>query len=299
MIAAVMVLYHPDRGLLERAIDSLSGQVDRLCFVDNTPAPSAAVAEVCRASRVPAEYVALGANRGLAVAQNLAIRNCLRDGCSHILLLDQDSIVPGAFTEKLLAAERSLEASGVRVAAAGPAFVDRKSGKRSYAVRYGWFHVKKILTGGRGQGPVETDWLIASGTLIRSQVLEQVGMMKDELFIDWVDAEWGLRARRMGLRSFIVPDIVMEHSIGDSSEKLLHYEFNLHSTARNYYIVRNAVYLLQPKSMGWPWVTTMLLRIPKHIAVHSWYSPDRWRSFTSMMRAVVDGLRGNLGPIAE
>jgi rhamnosyltransferase len=297
MIAAVMVLYHPDQQLLERAVDNLYGQVDRLCLVDNTPAPSPALADLCRTWRVPVQYVAFGENLGLAAAQNLAIERCLRDRCSHVLLLDQDSLVPGDFTERLLAAEASLEASGVRVAAVGPLFVDRKTNQRSYAIRYSWFHVKKIRAERAGQGPIEADWLIASGTLIRCRVLQQVGMMKSDLFIDWIDAEWGLRARRMGMRSFIIPDTVMEHSIGDASERLLGYEFNLHSPTRNYYIVRNAVWLLQPKAMGWKWVTTMLLRIPKHIAVHSWYAQNRWSSFTMMMRAVMDGVRNRLGKI--
>lgn len=297
MIAAVMVLYHPDMTLLERAIYCLDGQVDKLHLIDNTPAPSDALRELWRKSHVMVEYVALRGNRGLATAQNLAIQVCFREGCSHVLLLDQDSVVPRGFTEKLLEAEQSLEALGFRVAAVGPAFIDRKTRQKSYAIRYGWFHVKKIQIDQPHQGPVETDWLIASGSLIQCKVLHEAGMMRDELFIDWVDAEWGLRARQMGLRSFIVPENVMEHSIGDSPKRLLNYEFNLHSTARNYYIVRNAVYLLQPKELGWKWVTTMLLRIPKHIVVHSWYSKDKWRSFTSMMRGVFDGFRGRLGPI--
>jgi GT2 family glycosyltransferase len=35
------------------------------------------------------------------------------------------------------------------------------------------------------------DWLIASGSLIRCEVLREVGLMREELFIDVVDTECG------------------------------------------------------------------------------------------------------------
>jgi rhamnosyltransferase len=298
MIAAIVVLYGPDLALLERGIQSIAGQVDTVYMVDNTEVPRAEMESFLLKWGDVLQYLPLGCNRGLATAQNLAIAECLRAGYSHMLFLDQDSVAPASLTEKLLRSERELVGSGVRVGAVGPLFVDQKSQVLSYAIRYEWFRARKIFVEPPGNGPVETDWLISSGSLIRSSVLETIGLMRDDLFIDWVDVEWGLRARMMGFSSFIVPDAVIEHSIGDASVEVFSHSFSMHSITRNYYIVRNATYLLRPKGMGWKWVTTMLLRIPKHIAVHTWYSQDRWRSFTVMMGAVVDGLRGRLGPIA-
>jgi len=298
MVAAVIVLYHPDIALFERALRSVCGQVDTVFIVDNTPNPSAELAPLLCKSQKLIQYRPLGSNQGIAAAQNAGICECLRTGFSHVLFLDQDTVLPDRLIEKLLSSERELVDSGIRVGAVGPLFVDQKSQVLSYAIRYAWFRARKVFIEPPGNGPVEADWLISSGSLIRSSVLEEVGTMREELFIDWVDAEWGLRARTKGFRSFIIPDAIMEHSIGDDSVEVFNHSFNMHSVARNYYIVRNATYLLRPKGMGWKWVTAMLLRIPKHIAVHTWYSKDRWRSFTVMMGAVVDGVRGRLGPIA-
>lgn len=297
MIAAIVVLYGPDLALLERGIESVAEQVDAIYLVDNTVAPLPGLTTLLLKWGKLVRYMPLSCNKGIAAAQNLAIAECLHAGYSHLFFLDQDTVTPADLTAKLLRSEHDLVESGIRVGAVGPLFVDHKSQVLSYAIRYAWFRALKIFIEPPGSGPVEADWLISSGSLIRSSVIEEVGAMREDLFIDWVDAEWGLRARGKGFRSFIAPDAIMEHSIGDDSVELFNHSFNMHSVARNYYIVRNATYLLRPKGMGWKWVTAMFLRIPKHIAVHTWYSKDRWRSLTVMMGAVVDGVRGRLGPI--
>lgn len=299
MTAAVMVIYQPEIALLDKVLNSIVHQVDTVFVVDNTMIPSRELASLFQIWSESIRYIHLGVNSGLATAQNTAIRECLNDTYSHILLLDQDSICSPDLMEKLLQAEHSLIADGVQVAAVGPLFVDRKTNQLSYAVRYDWFRIKKIYIDPSNQEPVEADWLIASGALIRTSVFEEIGAMKDDLFIDLVDAEWGLRARNKGFKSFIIPNAVMDHSIGDDSKKVLGYTFALHNTARNYYIVRNSTYLLRPQKMSWKWATAMILKIPKHIAVHSWYSSSRWHSFRVMVSAALDGIRGRLGPISD
>jgi rhamnosyltransferase len=299
MIAAILVVYYPDVSLLGAVLRAVIGQVNQVFVVDNTPEPSIECASLLEGHKDRILCIQLNENKGIAAAQNIAIGVSLGSGYSHVLLLDQDSVLPDGLIKKLLKAEGDLIRSGANVGAVGPLFIDTKTGNTSYAIRYGWFRAKKFYIPAWEREPVEADWLISSGSLIRASVFKEVGLMRDELFIDWVDAEWGLRARNKGFKSFIVPDVVMEHSIGDASEKFLDYTFTLHSISRNYYIVRNSTYLLSPKRMGWKWMTAMALRIPKHIAVHSWYSPNRWRSFSVMVLAALDGFRGRLGPSTD
>jgi rhamnosyltransferase len=299
MVAAIIVVFHPDIDLLGRSLRNISKQVATIYVADNTPSPTINLVNLLRVSNGRVRHLALGFNRGLAEAQNIGIRECLRGGFTHVLFFDQDSVPPLDLTQKLLEAERDLIASGVQVAAVGPLFVDKKTQQLSYAIRYRWFRVEKVTVYPGQNCPVESDWLISSGSLVRTSVLRTVGLMKDELFIDWVDAEWGLRARRAGFKSYMVPQTVMEHSVGDASSHLLGYTFNLHGLTRNYYIVRNATYLLFRESTGRKWSSAMLLRIPKHILVHTAFSKIRWQSFGFMMRGLVDGLRGRLGPFTN
>lgn len=298
MIAAIVVLYKPDSGLLDRLICSAAPQVDHLFVIDNTPG-SAAVGEVFFQRYRPfcISYQALGDNKGVALAQNVGIAAAARDGYSRVLLLDQDSALPADMVAKLSLTEQALLASGNKVAAVGPLFMDEKTGSFAKAIRHNLIFVRRLDVDNSSDRPVEADYLISSGSLIRLSVLREVGVMREELFIDWVDVEWGLRARDKGYKCYIVPNVVMKHSIGYSSVTAFGKEINLHNDVRNYYIVRNATYLLWCRSMGWQWRAALALRIPQYVLFYSWYSPQRLNCLKLLVEAVGHGLRGRLGRI--
>jgi rhamnosyltransferase len=295
MIAAVIVLYHPDLPLLRRLLESITNQVETIIAVDNTPGSSPESSVFSESFPCPVSYVPLGENKGIATAQNIGIRKSLSEGYSHVLLLDQDSCPAPNMVQELLSAEQGLLESGQKVAAVGPVFIDEKTGSTSKAIRHGWMNVNKIPLHATMKEPVESDYIISSGSLTRASVLAEVGAMRDELFIDWVDIEWGLRARRAGNICYIAPSAIMTHSIGDAFVHTIGKNINLHSDTRHYYIVRNATYLLRLKTMGWRWRTVTVPKIPLYVCFYAWHSSNRWNGFKLLCRAFSDGIRGRVG----
>ena len=274
--------------------------MDAVWFVDNTPgskqtvfAPSEAEAEW------PVVYRSLGENHGIAYAQNVGIHEALALGFDHVLLLDQDSLLPTTVVKNLLAAEKHLQQKGVCVAAVGPTFVDVKTGLLNRVHHHTWFRLHKPTVDVGVALPIKTDWLIASGSLIRREVLEQAGTMLNELFIDAVDMEWGLRAKSLGMHSFVVPSAQIRHDVGDSNGRLLGVTVVLHGKLRNYYIVRNWVYLLRLPSMGMRWRTGAVPHVIKFMLVHLWFSKERRTQWTYFVRALKDGIAGRMGRYAE
>jgi rhamnosyltransferase len=296
MIAAVIVLYYPDLPLLERLFESLAGQIDFTIVVDNTPSPSTECSEFLKAYGNRIFYTSFGDNMGIATAQNAGIRKGISEGCSHVLLLDQDSSLAPGMVNTLLSTEEQLLAVGKQVASVGPLFVDEKTQKPSFAVRPGRVRVKRLPLTRHSPEPVESDYLIASGSLTRSVVYRTIGLMRDELFIDWVDIEWGLRARSEGFISYIAPNAIMAHSIGDAAVRFLGVDILLHSDTRNYYMIRNATYLLRLKSLrNWRLITSF--KVLMYVVFYSLYSRHRWKTSNLLIRAVIHGLRGRLGRI--
>lgn len=296
MVAAVIILYYPDLLLVERLMGTLSNQVDLIFAVDNTPFPkNNAVRELFANLKQEIRFVDLGDNKGIGFAQNIGIRHGLDAGASHILLLDQDSAVPTNMVSSLLQAEQDLVREGQRVAAVGPVFVDEKTGERSSPFRQGYLRAKKLAIFDGSTAPVATEYVIASGSLIRREVIEDVGMMLDALFIDLVDIEWGLRAKAKGYRSYIVPSAVIMHSVGDRAVHVFGRNIYLHNDTRNYYRIRNGVYLLRVRHMGLHWRVSTTLRIPKDVLVYSVLSSHRTRTLALLCRACLDGLRGKSG----
>lgn len=295
MITAIVVLHYPDLTVLDRLLMSLSGQVDRVVAVDNTPSPSATMLQFLARCPYPISYVPLGQNRGIGDAQNIGIREGISRGCSHVLLLDQDSAPHPEMVARLIAAESELLNAGVQVAAVGPRYTDQRTGTPSCAVHRGWLLVRKTDLDPRSGQPVETDNLIASGSIIRSTVFQSVGLMRDDLFMDFVDTEWGLRARNKGFKSYCVPNALMMHSVGDATIRVLSREIYLHNNLRSYYKLRNAAYLLRLSSMGWRWRSFTLRWIPYYLSLTICTSDNKLRNALLLVRALWDGLRGKLG----
>ncbi len=295
MTAAVVVIFNPDLTLLDRLLKSTIDQVEEIFVIDNTPGVSEDFSSYFDRYDRRISYVPLGENTGIATAQNIGIRKSIDSGCSHVLLLDQDSALSTDMVEQLLKAEQTLLEAGEKVAAVGPLFVDEKTGTVSRTIRHRKLTIKRELVRPDASAPVGTDYLISSGSLIRTLVLQDVGGMMNELFIDWVDIEWGLRARAKGYESYIIPSTLMRHSIGDVSVEVFGREVHLHNDVRNCYIVRNATYLLRVKTMGWEWRLVTIPRVPHYILLYFWYSDHRMRSLNLLLRAFWYGMRGKLG----
>lgn len=294
-VAAVVVIYYPERDILRNLLASVDGRVATIFVVDNTPPTDAN-----KAPGIPTEYkdkvvhIALGENTGIATAQNVGIRAAAESDHTHVLLMDDDTVLPPGAIEKLLEAEQMLLRSGEQVSAIAPAFIDRLNGKMSSGVKQGWFREEKIVLDPDGNCPVRTDYLQASGSLIRTSVLNRVGLMRDEFFLNFVDIEWCLRANRLGYASFVVPNVVMEHAVGDEVAFLFGKEFRLHSLFNDYYFVRNAAYLLMQASMGYRFRSMLLLMLPKYIVIHGWLTKSRWTSYRVLFRALQEGLLGTM-----
>ena len=295
MVAAVIVLYNPNMPLLDRLLRSVVGQVQKVFVIDNTPGATADFSSFFDQYQANISYIPLGENKGIATAQNIGIRQSMNTGCSHVLLLDQDSALPSDMVADLLNAEQKLLREGKKVAAVGPLFIDEKTGAISRSIRHHYLKINREPVDSSASTPVETDYLIASGSLIRATVLQDIGGMMDELFIDWVDIEWGLRAIARGYASYIIPTVLLKHSVGDVAIKVLGRDVHIHSDVRNCYIVRNATYLLRVKTMGWEWRVVTIPRVPHYILLYFWYSDHRMRSLNLLLHAFLDGIRGKLG----
>ncbi len=293
-IGAVVVLYFPHLEELRRLLASLPREIARVYVIDNSPEGSRLGADEL-VTPMPVEYFAAGRNLGIASAQNLGIAKAIEDGCSHVLLLDQDSFMHPEVVRQLLEGEEFLLKQGARVAAVGPCYLDRKTGASSPALRSRWFSIEKVKIDPGVEKPVATDYLIASGSLIRVSVLKEVGFMRDDLFIDWVDIEWAHRAKARGFQCFLVPHAHMEHSLGEDAFTLFGRNFHVHSEIRNYYYLRNALYLMRLASVDRKWKSAYMLKAPMYSILFIALAENKRKGAALVYGAVRDAFKGKLG----
>lgn len=292
-VVAVVVSWRPVAADLHCLLGSIAPQVDEVVVVDNgSPGlePSRTVASVtgCR-------LVALGENRGVAAAQNVGVAEARRRGASHVILFDQDSEPAPDMVATLVRVARDAEAGGLPVAAVGPRYMDERQGNPPPFIRVRGLRVEH-LTAAAPDAVVEVDYLVSSGCLIPMSALDVVGGMREELFIDYVDIEWGLRARSLGLRCFGSFGATMRHSLGETPLRFLGRSYPAHSPLRHYYHMRNAVWLYRQAWVPPGWKAADALRLVLKYGFYTLFARPRPLHWWMMTRGLWDGLRGRTGP---
>ena len=299
-IAAIVILYVPSEDTLARLLQSLQGTLNQIYVIDNTPSPQISWVSQTWFSEhgFEVQYRTLGDNMGIAKAQNVGIEMAIECGCDHVILFDQDSEATSGMLNALMAEECLLLNQGIKVGSVGPSFIDEKTGDYAAAIKQGWFFVKRIPIHKGDTKPIAVDFLIASGTLIRTQVLQDVGVMMDELFIDWVDIEWSLRAGKSHYAHFMSSKTVMYHRIGDDFIDIGVKKVNIHSDIRKYYIIRNACFLLRNHKMPIKWRINTACKLPAYMLIYLLTSKSKIDLVKLLLRSVTDGFTRRLGKMA-
>lgn len=182
-------------------------------------------------------------NNGIAFAQNLAIDYAVKLSADFILFFDQDSHIDENFTGNLVSDFHKVSTNNDLVAAVGPRFIDENKGFYFPALRFNSFGLIDKISVENIQEPIEVSFLISSGTLVSVTALKEIGNMKEEFFIDYVDTEWCFRALSKGYKLYMSEKAVMRHSVGDDTIKLLNFKIPVHSGYRRYYRVRNLFFM--------------------------------------------------------
>jgi rhamnosyltransferase len=292
-VIAAVVTFNPDRARLQQLLQSTRPQVDAVVLVDNGSTPDCL--RWLRELAGPAlQLIELGANRGIAAAQNAGIEHARVKGCSHVLLLDHDSVPAPMMVADLLSAAARVRPQGRGVAAVGPRYIDERQANPPPFIRVRGLRVERCACPTL-ETIVEVDYLISSGSLIPMATLEAVGPMAEELFIDYVDIEWGMRARRLGFQSYGVCAAQMAHDLGEAPVRFMGRNLPVHSALRHYYHFRNAVWLYRSPDLPLHWKLADGWRLLLKYGFYTLFAKPRLDHLRMMSRGIVDGLRGRLG----
>jgi len=237
-IDVVLVTFNPNIDMLIKCIRSLELQVRKIWVVDNYSTECDVQIDLIDVSN-KIQLISLSENKGIAYAQNIGIKQSLAGGGDYILLSDQDTVYPEQFVKQMLATFEEKQFNNI--AAVAPLFHDDVGGNTNDGFaqisRFGYSQVFPEA------GVYEINHTIASGLIIKLSTINNIDLMDEELFIDWVDYEWCWRAIAKGYCILGNANILIEHHLGDRSTTVGSKCVNLRSPVRHYYITRNAFYL--------------------------------------------------------
>lgn len=275
-VAAVVLAYRPDSGIV-RNIEKLSTQADGVYVVNNS-AEDEATATVLAPLNEHESVTVLDqpGNVGVAAGFNAGMRRAVADGFDYVWIFDQDSTVADGMLVALLSA---FDEPGRPIAVAGPALRAEETGH--------------LYDGESSTGVADQITLISSGALFARSALEKIGLHDERLFIDYVDHDISLRARRAGFRVVKVYDTVLDHRFGASiPSSFLGRRIYLsnYSPMRHYYMTRNRVVMVRRYGLGrWFWEDAAY-------AAKSWVKvvlceKDRNRKIGAAIRGAIAGVR--------
>ncbi|MFA6178529.1 MAG: glycosyltransferase family 2 protein [Candidatus Methylopumilus sp.] len=231
-ICAVIVTYHPDTQFQQR-LAAITRQVGKVIIVDNGSSQRAItmLQEICQNSAV--ELILNEANFGIAKALNIGISHAKQQGYLWAILFDQDSTAHNDLAISLCHIY-SVHPSPDQIALIGANYknilknMQNKSTCQSESADE-WSEVKRVIT---------------SGSLLSLPIYDKIGRFRDDFFIDLVDIEYCMRARRMGYQVIKSSKFLMSHSIGFPSQHRLLGRIiwtTNHAPIRRYYYARNYV----------------------------------------------------------
>lgn len=300
-VVAVVVSYNPNANGLVELLEALLSQVAHAVVVDNASLSDVSLVLVRCTSR-NVELLQMPENFGIAAAQNAGIERALKLEADFVLLLDQDSIPSASMVSELISAITCAQSKpdAVPVAAVGPAIVDRRTRSAYY------FRIDRMGMPGKWTPPInrkqfpqliEVAVLVASGTLIPIEVIQRIGAMRSNYFINHVDTEWCFRAKAEGYRLLGVPVASLEHQFGDTVKRVWFFgsrQVIYHSPLRNYYDIRNTLLMLRNTAMSWMWKIHFMWRLVR-LGYFLVFGGERWLRFRLMTLGLVHAFKGLSG----
>ena len=118
-------------------------------------------------------------------------------GFNWVATFDQDSRVSDGFISQMLQTYRQAS-HPERIALIAPTYVDQESGIPGPLVRARNGEILHTMT---------------SGSMMPSSAIQKLGVFDESLYMDYVDIEFCLRARRMGMLILQSPAVLF-HSLG-------------------------------------------------------------------------------------
>ncbi|OAV71620.1 rhamnosyltransferase [Bacteroidales bacterium Barb4] len=218
-IIGIVILYYPDADV-KNNISSYLDSIDKLIVWDNTPGGS----DIYLPDNHKIQRMSLNENVGIGKALNEAVLYAKNNAYTHLLTMDQDSYFKDDDCEKYIETIKKVKQRAIF----SPNYIIH--GKK-------WYKEQDSI--------LEVETTMTSGSLYLVSIFDEIGLFRDDFFIDVIDGEFSFRAKKNGILTKIIPYTYLIHNLGVEKKK---YKFlwmfitsNERSPIRSYYIIRNGV----------------------------------------------------------
>ena len=296
-VAAVVVIFNPD-DRFKKLLLSVIEQVDKIWIINNQP--NFDVDKFITNGQVECEdkttVIENKQNIGLAAAQNQGIKLALADGLDWVLLLDQDSILDKAFVKNMLHAAHVYD-NEEHIGFLTPRHESDDGSPSVPTYSKGLFLKPKRYHMNLTEIDDSLLFGMASVSFIPNKRFEEIGLMREDFWIDYIDYEFSFRVRKQGYKILGVGGARLNHRLGITQQiKVLGktFSYQVHPAFRRYTIYRNRVKVIKEYSMLFPdFLIFEILSIAKDLLKLVLLEDQKFTKLRSIIIGIVDGFKSS------
>lgn len=285
----VIVTYNPDVKQLEEKIEQLVKCSENIIIVNN--------GHSLELFQFPqSQVINLDKNMGIAYAQNLGAKFLRDKSIEKIFFLDQDSDISEEFFYQMLLTWDEVQQIDSHLGMLSPRVIDKnfKTTQKLTILNSSGMN-QSVFTG--KHSIIKDTFPISSGILVATDVYFAVGGETSELFIDFVDYDLNLKLKSSGYNIYSTNNAAIYHSIGKKTVRNFFgkkiYPTN-HAIFRDYYFVRNAIYLSRKYGNSFiglrPWIyRALLIKV-----LYVFYESKKLQRFHALFQGLFAGMKMSL-----
>jgi hypothetical protein len=234
-------------------------------------------------------------NLGFTGGNNLGIKHAINQGADYVMLLNNDTIVENNFISPLL---NHLE-QNPKVGAVQPKIFLLNDPKTIWNAG-GQLNSSIMTTSsighnetdhGQYESPQTLDWITGCCILLRSEVINNVGMLNEQFFAYYEDVDWSLRIRDYGWQLMIEPESIIYHKAGASGKSEIKSRQGTLSPIIHFFNIRNHLYLIRIHKSGISTLIPVFLVVGKSLLYMSYFAiRGRFSKLKAVAKGLVNGL---------
>lgn len=244
-------------------------------------------------------HIKLASNRGFTGGNNAGISYSLTHNYQYTLLLNNDTFVEPDFLKVLVS------------------YLDENQGTGAIQPKIYFNHNRKLLWNGgswfnpwtgndyvEGTGKTSSktserikqpDWLTGCALMIRNDVIRNIGLLNESLFMYYEDVDYSFRIKNAGYSLIYHPKSVIYHIAGASTRTLEKGKEGFLSPVVHYYLVRNRIWFLKKYLHPVHKITAALMVSGYLIATLTYFLlRGRFVKLNTVIKAIRDGIAGDM-----
>lgn len=229
-VCGVMITYNADSNVIDN-VNTYINQLDFLYIIDNGSSEKHINILKKFKNMNNLKIIYNKSNLGIAAALNIGIKEAKKDDFEWVMFLDDDSKATDNMVKNMF--DMYEKVNDANIVSLFPTIIEENM-YNVYRESLSKYPYKEVLVGN------------SSGNIVKLNIFDEVGYLREDFFIDSVDNEFCLRIVEKGYKHIQVSNSILIHNLGASKEKRFIWKKIIttnHSAVRRYYIARNRIVL--------------------------------------------------------